>query len=110
MCSMQNVAPVHNHDTRHCGQLRPPHRISKYRQSILYLGPIYWNDIPPSIRNSPSAAIFKNQIKTIKFAETKPRFVHFWLFSTSHRILKKFGKLLGVGQIPFESKCACEFS
>lgn len=64
MYSMQNDAPIHNHDTRHCGQLRPPpHRISKYRQSTLYLGPVYWNDIPPNIRNSPSVATFKNKLK-----------------------------------------------
>ena len=62
--SMQNVVPVHNHDTRHCDQLRPPpHRISKYRQSTLYLGPVYWNNIPPNIRNSPSVPTFKNKLK-----------------------------------------------
>ena len=62
--SKRNVVPVHNHDTRQCDQLRPPpHRTSKYRQSTLYLGPVYWNDIPPNIRNSPSVPTFKHKLK-----------------------------------------------
>ena len=45
--SMQN-------DTRHCDQLRPhPHRLSKYCQSTLNLGTVYWNNIPSHIENSP---------------------------------------------------------
>ena len=56
--------PSHQYPTRHREQLNvPPHRLTLFRHSILYLGPRIWNSLPHSIKNAPNRDIFKNKLK-----------------------------------------------
>ena len=60
-----NLLPTHNYPTRHRDHLRPPtHRLTKFRHSVAFLGPVIWNTVPLHIQNSLSLNIFKNRLKT----------------------------------------------
>ena len=61
---MSNLLPSHNFGTRHRDNLRLPlHRLSKFKHSTNYLGPVIWNTIPPQIQDAPSLNTFKNRLK-----------------------------------------------
>lgn len=61
---MNNLLPSHNFSTRHRNNLRLPlHRLSKYKHSTAYLGPVIWNTIPSQIQDAPSLNTFKNRFK-----------------------------------------------
>ena len=61
---LQNLLPTHNYPTRQCHLPRTPaHRLTGFRHSTTYLGPVIWNTIPTNIQNSLSLSVFKNRLK-----------------------------------------------
>lgn len=55
---------IHNHGTRNQHTLQiPRHNLTIYRHSLMYLGPITWNNIPEHIKLSPSLQCFKKRLK-----------------------------------------------
>ena len=61
---LQDLLPTHDHRTRNRGNLlHPAHRLTKFRHSVLYIGPIIWNSIPPHMQNAPSLTVFKSNLK-----------------------------------------------
>ena len=61
---LQNLLPTHNYSTRQRDLPRTPaHRLTGFRHSTTYLGPVIWNTIPPNIQNSLSLNVFKNKLK-----------------------------------------------
>ena len=54
----------HDHHTRSRSLLYPVYsRLTSTQQSVNFSGPAKWNNIPPSIKNSRTKSIFKNQYK-----------------------------------------------
>lgn len=61
---LQNLLPTHDHRTRNRGNLlHPAHRLTKFRHSLSYLGPVIWNSIPSHVQNAPSMTMFKKNLK-----------------------------------------------
>ena len=55
----------HDHHTRSQNSLYPVFaRLTSTQQSVFYSGPVNWNNIPPTIKNSRSISIFKNHYKS----------------------------------------------
>ena len=64
--SITDLRSVHNYQTRFAvaGKLNVPHyRLSLCHCSFLFKAVHYWNDIPISIRDSPSVSIFKARLR-----------------------------------------------
>ena len=58
------AAPNHNYHTRNQDSLLlPRHKLTLYKHSLMYQGPKIWNDIPPSIKHSPSLKTFQSKYK-----------------------------------------------
>lgn len=56
--------PTHLYPTRHREQFcLPSHRLTLFRHSTMYQGPLIWNSLPQHIKNAPSLNIFKNKLK-----------------------------------------------
>ena len=65
---LQNLLPTHDHRTGNRGNLlHPAHRLTKFRHSVLYSGPVVWNSIPPHTQNDPYLTIFKTNLKKYIF-------------------------------------------
>ena len=46
-----NIQPLHSYATRNQRSLRTPrHKLTLFRQSLKYLGPKIWNDVPSSMK------------------------------------------------------------
>lgn len=59
---------IHHYRTRTAQNLRPYKcRTTLKLQTISYQGPIYWNDLDDSIKNSTSLSLFKSRLKNILF-------------------------------------------
>jgi hypothetical protein len=57
--------PDHNYDTRGRHNVVPLfQRLSQCQRSVLYCGPKLWNSIPPNIKNSANANIFKKMYRS----------------------------------------------
>ena len=54
---------VHNYNTRSHNNLHLSHNFSSSLGSCVYLGASLWNDLPETIRNCSSAAVFKKKLK-----------------------------------------------
>ena len=55
---------VHGHQTRSSSNFHlPPTRTTTFHESIYFNGPLIWNNLPSSIRQSPSLNIFKRRYK-----------------------------------------------
>ena len=57
----------HNYGTRNSYNKHlniPKPRTEQYKHSLLYNGPILWNSIPLSIRNSDNLDVFKAKLKS----------------------------------------------
>ena len=60
-----NFARSHNYETRSRSLLNPPfQRLTQTQMSVDYNGPMEWNKLPNSIKNSKSLHIFKRKVKT----------------------------------------------
>ena len=81
---LQNLLPTHNYSTRQRDLPRTPaHRLTGFRHSTTYLGPVIWNTIPPNIQNSLSLNVFKNKLKKTLLnyilSSLKPSSRHHWM-------------------------------
>ena len=55
----------HEHHTRNRGSLIPDfNRLTSTQRSISYIGPSFWNSLPPEIKLSQSRSVFKNRLKS----------------------------------------------
>ena len=56
--------PSHTYTTRHSERLCiPTHRLSLFRHSTMYLGPLIWNSLPLHTKNVHSLNVFTRKLK-----------------------------------------------
>ena len=55
---------LHFHNTRNRNDLLPPfERLNTTQQSVMYNGSRIWNELPDTMKTSPSISIFKYRLK-----------------------------------------------
>ena len=68
---------VHGHDTRHANDLHVPYaRLDIWKTFIKIHGANTWNDIPISIKQSPSLEVFKRQLRNYLTESKSCAWVH----------------------------------